>query len=234
MYYGWMIKSDDDAARRTDWSRIGLDWIDLLIIVAFATGMTLLFGLIGWRPRGILAGLTLAPPLIAALTFRRKVLPPARRGPVAKRFSLLGVIATMLMVFGLVVGLIGAFGASRQMSSDASPVATEDVRALARARAHAEMTPEVGATVSAEDAAKVVTETGTFEGLMAALGSGPSEEAIGRHEAAVRRELEAEAEERARERRAEGVAFAARVAAIALAMVALGGWLDSRRPRAPT
>jgi hypothetical protein len=68
---------------------------------------------------------------------------------------------------------------------------------------------------------------------MAELDKGPSAERIAHHEAEVRSELQHEAEMRAKERREGGIWYALRVVLLSFGMIALGGYLDSRRRRLP-
>lgn len=221
--------SDDDGRVGTsdniDWTRVRLDWIDLLVVVGYAASLTLVFQWIDYRPNGYVVGLTYGPPLAGLLIFRRRVMPPRGSALVERRFTVLGFVATVLMAFGVLVGLFGTLGGLRDETAFADEAL---VSTLASARASAKNVPVVR-EITAEEAAMAEGGAGEFEALVAEIantGADPSPEALAAFEAEVRRELESERRARAKEERSERIVFVAIAGLLAIALIALGGFLD--------
>ena len=213
-----------------------LDWIDLVIVLTIAYATVLALHAVGVRVRGAWLGLALAPPVLGALTLRRKYL-PGRHRPVQRKLTLLGLLATSLMVGGFLVSGMGGVCLYQALTSESNPVSEEDVRRSAALRAQLQRMPVVEERpLTEEEAAELrrsPTYGGGFDELVAAMDEAPSDDETARIEASVRQEYDEEARERFADEQRRARSFALLLGVIGLALLAIGGLLDSRRALRP-
>lgn len=212
-----------------------LDAVDLVLVVAIAMLLLVLFRLIEWQPPSYVVIPALAGPVTAAIALRERVLPRRHGGSMKRKVSVIGIVSVALMLFGsLLAGFVVMASFNTLGERDTSAETENTIRSLAllRARTDAELkglNAELDAELSALDAGLEPTRGADASAVE------PSAETVAKYEAEIRREFAADAEKTSAMKRGIFVRRFVWMALLALAMVSTGAIVDwHRKPDVPT
>lgn len=216
-----------------DRSRLTLDWVDLLVVLGTGyAGAGLLYAL-ELDVRASILGAILSGPCFAALALRRRLAPRASHAGVVKRkLTLLGLLSTSLLVFGLLVAVTGGFILFDAESDALERVSDHELGTRAETLALVEQLGALSDTlevVDSDTATDDVQIAGGLEELMQAVDSESKRRAA---EIRVRLASEAETERLAQqeERRSNRLESGLLWGLVGALAIVIGGFLDSRRP----
>lgn len=216
---------------------MALDALDLLIILVLGYVATVALHAVGWELRAAHVGTALAPLVLAGLALRRRLLPP-RRGAVKRSLTLLGVVATALLVAGFLTSAAAIALLHNRLAEVPDPISPQDVQLQAEQRARTQVLLDISASVSAAEEGAIEDEEaleygGGYTEFLAALDAAtePEPAAVAKFAIEVRQEMLEERDHAFAQRQARGRRTEIGLAILGISALLLGAFLDRLRPR---